>query len=283
MRRLAVSLAMLAVAAITPAGAFGGDHEIFNQIRQQLEQHKASGQLKNFTVGVHVKQGQVWLNGNTASMDQKQRVLAIVGQTPGVTNVHETIAVGDSARRQPASGNALRQPSSVAQRPQPVAQPHRPQAAPASYNAPRQAGTRSVLRAPQQQMPRQYAPVRTAQVMQPGMIAQPQPIPMGQPIGQAFPSPAEMGVPGPPVPMYQPGPGGPMAATRYDHPRMPGYAWPSYAAYPNYAALTYPKQYAPTAWPYIGPFYPYPQVPLGWRKVTLEWDDGWWFLDFKSK
>ena len=30
-------------------------------------------------------------------------------------------------------------------------------------------------------------------------------------------------------------------------------------------------------------FYPYPQVPLGWRKVTLEWDDGWWHLDFVSK
>jgi hypothetical protein len=47
--------------------------------------------------------------------------------------------------------------------------------------------------------------------------------------------------------------------------------------------LTYPKQYSPTAWPYIGPFYPYPQVPLGWRKVTLEWDDGWWFLDFDDR
>jgi len=23
-------------------------------------------------------------------------------------------------------------------------------------------------------------------------------------------------------------------------------------------------------------------VPLGWRKVTLEWDDGWWMLDFKD-
>jgi hypothetical protein len=21
---------------------------------------------------------------------------------------------------------------------------------------------------------------------------------------------------------------------------------------------------------------------MGWRKVTLEWDDGWWFLDFKD-
>jgi hypothetical protein len=73
------------------------------------------------------------------------------------------------------------------------------------------------------------------------------------------------------------------APARYDQPCLPNYAWPSYAAYPNYASVTYPKQYSPTAWPYIGPFYPYPQVPMGWRKVTLEWDDGWWFLDFKDQ
>lgn len=88
---------------------------------------------------------------------------------------------------------------------------------------------------------------------------------------------------GQPIPAYNPAMGGGVAPARYDHPRMPGYAWPSYAAYPNYAAVTYPRQYSPTAWPYIGPFYPYPQVPLGWRKVTLEWDDGWWMLDFKQK
>jgi hypothetical protein len=91
------------------------------------------------------------------------------------------------------------------------------------------------------------------------------------------------GQPGAPMPMYnQAVPGGP-APARYDQPCLPNYAWPSYAAYPNYAAVTYPKQYSPTAWPYIGPFYPYPQVPLGWRKVTLEWKDGWWFLDFKDE
>lgn len=74
-----------------------------------------------------------------------------------------------------------------------------------------------------------------------------------------------------------------VSPARYDHPTLPAHAWPSYASYPNYGALTYPQQYSASAWPYIGPFYPYPQVPLGWRKVTLEWDDGWWFLDFKSK
>jgi hypothetical protein len=82
-----------------------------------------------------------------------------------------------------------------------------------------------------------------------------------------------------PPPVYAPGMGGGQPPA-YDQPHLPNYAWPSYAASPNYAALTYPKQYSASAWPYIGPFYPYPQVPLGWRKVSLEWDDGWWYLDF---
>ena len=85
---------------------------------------------------------------------------------------------------------------------------------------------------------------------------------------------------GGPIPQYACPPMMGAPAARYDQPYMPNYAWPGYAAYPNYAGLTYPKQYSPTAWPYIGPFYPYPQVPLGWRKVTMEWRDGWWFLDF---
>lgn len=98
------------------------------------------------------------------------------------------------------------------------------------------------------------------------------PVPMGM---------ASHGRMGPPQPAMA-GPAGMVGATS-DHPQMPGYAWPSYASHPNYGALTYPRQYSPTAWPYIGPFYPYPQVPLGWRKVTLEWDDGWWMLDFHDR
>jgi hypothetical protein len=86
-----------------------------------------------------------------------------------------------------------------------------------------------------------------------------------------------------PMPMGSAGVGMPPVPMRGDGPNMPNYAWPSYAAYPNYAALQYPTQYSPTAWPYIGPFYPYPQVPLGWRRVSLEWDDGWWWLDFDER
>ncbi len=115
------------------------------------------------------------------------------------------------------------------------------------------------------------------------MVAQPG----GQPIPVAYLQPApelpgQQQPTGGPIPAYVSAAGGSVSPVRYDQPQLPNYAWPSYASYPNYAALTYPKQYSPTAWPYIGPFYPYPQVPLGWRKVTLEWDDGWWMLDFKE-
>ena len=121
-------------------------------------------------------------------------------------------------------------------------------------------------------------------MLQPAVPPPPAPKPPAEMATEPIPPGAmPMGAGTPPMPMYSNGMGGAPAPTRYDQPAMPNYAWPSYAAYPNYAALTYPKQYSPTAWPYIGPFYPYPQVPLGWRKVTLEWDDGWWFLDFKDK
>jgi osmotically-inducible protein OsmY len=68
-----------------------------------------------------------------------------------------------------------------------------------------------------------------------------------------------------------------------NNPNLPSYAWPAYASYPNYAQVTYPQQYSASAWPYIGPFYPYPQVPLGWRQVQLEWDDGMWNLNFRPR
>jgi hypothetical protein len=65
-------------------------------------------------------------------------------------------------------------------------------------------------------------------------------------------------------------------------PGMPNYAWPSYAPYPNFSAVGYPTVYPWQAWPNIGPVHPYPEVPLDWRAVTLRWDDGLWWLDFKK-
>jgi osmotically-inducible protein OsmY len=73
------------------------------------------------------------------------------------------------------------------------------------------------------------------------------------------------------------------APTSFNNPHLPSHAWPSYAQYPNSAAVSYPTQYSASAWPYIGPFYPYPQVPMGWREVSLEWDDGQWNLNFNKE
>jgi hypothetical protein len=61
-------------------------------------------------------------------------------------------------------------------------------------------------------------------------------------------------------------------------PPMPPYAWPSYAPYNNYSRVAYPLAYPCEAFPLIGPVYPFPKTPLSWRKVTLQWDDGHWWL-----
>ncbi len=78
------------------------------------------------------------------------------------------------------------------------------------------------------------------------------------------------------------GPAGGMGGGAGAMPAAPNYAWPSYAPYPNFSAVGYPTVYPWQAWPNIGPFYPYPEVPLDWRAVTLRWDDGIWWLDFKK-
>jgi len=78
------------------------------------------------------------------------------------------------------------------------------------------------------------------------------------------------------------GPAGMSGATQASQPGYPNYAWPSYAPYPNFSAVGYPTAYPWQAWPNIGPFSPYPEVPLDWRAVTLRWDDGIWWLDFRK-
>jgi hypothetical protein len=158
-------------------------------------------------------------------------------------------------------------------------------------NMPRPMGQQQVQQAMAQQAQMQQAMMAQQGGMGGPMGGQQMGGPMGGPMGGVDPASCNCG-PGGMGGGYGGGygdpaamgsiPGGMGGAVSGDNAQMPGYAWPSYASYPNYAALTYPKQYSPTAWPYIGPFYPYPQVPLGWRKVCLEWDDGWWFLDFND-
>jgi hypothetical protein len=109
----------------------------------------------------------------------------------------------------------------------------------------------------------------------------PEPVPGGgSEKKDAAPSPAPPpgangGAPLPePVPLHR---GAPGAFAELNPPRMPPYAWPTYAPYNNYSRVAYPQAYPWQSWPFIGPVYPFPKVPLGWRSVKLVWDDGYWW------
>ena len=118
---------------------------------------------------------------------------------------------------------------------------------------------------------------------------EPPPLP-GTPIPEPTPirrNDGPAGEPGPgsgpvePVPLFQ---GPPPSAYDLNPPKMPPYAWPTYAPYNNYSRVATPLAYPYNAFPFIGPCYPFPKVPLGWRSVKLEWDDGyWWFSKTATK
>lgn len=83
-----------------------------------------------------------------------------------------------------------------------------------------------------------------------------------------------------PTPIFQAAP--PPMPNAYYPPKMPPYAWPAYAPYNNYSRVALPTNYAYNAWPYIGPVYPFPKIPPGWRSVTLSWRDGFWWYGRNS-
>lgn len=261
MRRFVFSFALLAIASCLPVAAYADqaqDKQIAQTVIQRLQKEKQSGRLKGFSIDLQVENGTLWLSGRVTSKEQQAAALDVARRVPGVKQVVNDLSVAAPPAAQPTTqlvaqstvGSGVTQVNGVSPSPTPA------QLAPAMaqpmYAAPQQ-GQRPVAFAPA------YSVAMANNANFPGHHAYAAPQPM---YAQSVP----MGAP----------------PARYDEPQMPAYAWPSYACAPNYGAVTYPKQYAASAWPYIGPFYPYPQVPLGWRKVCLEWDDGWWYLDFKD-
>jgi hypothetical protein len=253
MRRLSLVIVVTATTVLVPMFAMAGNQEVADQIAQNL---KHNGNLSNYRIAVKFEDGTATVKGRIGSQEQMNTVLKLIFKTPGVTRVVNRMEIDET---QTTGATAKESSSHSAQR---VASSYTP--------SPVQQATAMESDA----IPQKHLANNTPRPMSGQM-----PIPVS--MTQATPM-QDSGVPGAPRPMYSGAQGG-VAPVRYDQPCMPNYAWPSYAAYPNYAAVTYPRQYSPTAWPYIGPFYPYPQVPLGWRKVTLEWKDGWWFLDFKDE
>lgn len=122
------------------------------------------------------------------------------------------------------------------------------------------------------QPPAASAPVNPGQPAAAAPMANPAPMP-GAPVGA--PTFAE------PLPI---GPTNPGYGAGMCPPPLPPYAWPTYAPYNNLSRVAYPTAYPYEAFPFIGPYYPFPKVPPGWRSVKLEWDDGyWWFSKTANK
>lgn len=253
--------------ATTPAVS---DSALTDRVIDCLQDLQNAGSLRGFELDVRTVNGDVWLDGYVSSQSQKDLVLDVARHLKGVTRIVDNIQVAAVASNHSSESSRNSQsnvrtastgglsPVPTAMAPAPIPQVPMPQSVVAQTPAP------------------QYSSMPTGR-----------PISMPQAFAPSGLASANVGgVPGGVVgghPVAMQGTAYGVGAPRYDQPNMPAYAWPSYAAHPNYAAVTYPKQYSPSAWPYIGPFYPYPQVPLGWRKVALEWDDGLWYLDFTSK
>jgi hypothetical protein len=294
MLRIVLGIAIV-VGTLMPGVSYADDQQIADYVKSRLQIEQQRGNLRGFNVDMRVDRGTVWFKGYVSNEMQEKTILQVAQQAGhlGVVQVVDDIEVqqpGSQAEQRQTMSAPLQQ--SVYERmPNEASRPETPayQAAyqpRASYSAAAAYQETSIPNAMNSMIDARNAisngtpmPFAQAQGMRAMQVSGPAAGAMG-PAQMDMGMGVDMGMGiAPPMPTQGCGAGGGM----YDAPNLPGYAWPGYAAYPNYAAVSYPQQYSASAWPYIGPFYPYPQVPLGWRKVTLEWDDGWWMLDFNDK
>ncbi len=264
--------------------------------------------LTGYDIQIRFQSGIATIGGTIADANQKAKVAQVVAAVAGVNSVDNglLVAVPRIVAAQPA---ATMKPATVKASPgakptSKLANQRMAEAIAKALSAARlrsfdieirfRNGTAQVAGTVNSQQERAYAEQIVAGV--PGVRKVENQLALGRrPAGlqqaaylqPAAPTPGA--APGPPAAPAMPAPpsyghpGGRASNVVYDMPNMPNYAWPSYAAHPNYAQVSYPKEYSASAWPYIGPFYPYPQIPMGWRQAQLEWDDGHWSLNFRPR
>lgn len=302
MRRVFGFGAILLAAAMAPAVVFGSNQEVAEEIAGVLEE---SNLIEGCDIGLKYQDETVWLTGVVDSAEKIDAIQAEIKKLDGVSKIVnelevEKTAVTDNSVQQVAgfqrtivqnpaqlndlSNEQIISDEVVAVNGVPVNQKKQPTPAPV------QTSSKSILTsaAPVSNSADavQVMPAASSdEVVISGASAASTPRPIQANYGTtvkpvAYGSTTTMAAPAPMNPQAYSMPANGGAAMRYDEPYMPRKAWPSYASYPNTAAVQYPKRHSPGAWPYVGPYYPYPQVPDGWRKVTLEWHDGYWHLDF---
>ncbi len=263
MRRLFVPICFGLLIALGVPSVQAGNQDEANKIAQRLTQ-----QYPQYNIEVAYQEGTVRLRGDVATEADRDEIANFVRHIPKVRSVSESLNVTPNAAR-PVETSAIRPVQALT--PVEVAPVVYSEEAVPAYNGGAALGT----------------PIGTP-IGAPAPVAAPAVAPapvVGAPVGVPVPGYGEVeAVPGAtrsPSDYFAPqGAATPM--TQDGRPNVPNYAWPSYASYPNYSQVAYPKAYEDAAFPYVGPFYPYPEVPLGWRKVTMQWHDGYWWLDFND-
>ena len=272
--------------AATPSAPRGvaSNQQIADAIASRIRQNPA---LKNFRIDVRYQDGIAELTGFVQGPRQAEEAVRLARAVPGVQQVRDRLQFGAASGVGRTQGTSPLAPNGAAAAPTfqpPVGappagfQPPMGFQPPAGFQPPPGLQPFQGLQAPPTafQPPAGAAPFQGFQQPPMGPMFGQQP-PMN-PMAQGFqppPLPNPNGGPPEPAPIFQ-GPPGPNPALQ--PPPMPPYAWPTFAPYNNYSRVAYPNLYPYETFPYIGPFYPFPRVPLGWRSVSLTWQDGhWWY------
>ena len=272
MQRLLWSAALVSIASFVPCLGWADDQQVSQQIADSLR-----GRLKNYSVGVRAQDGTVWLNGSVANQGQMAAAIDTAQKTPGVERVVNNLTIGRPAASTQADNRSnLRQPVVQASLELPDhAQQQLSMGGGPTAESDDQPAQSNMNRMPPAQEQGQrnsgyYADPSAANsaaanagYAQPNMQARQAPPGMMRPMGQQAPLPLAMnsgpyrpaamqnggqgGGPGemiaPPQPMQSAGPMGPAppAPAHFDHPQMPGYAWPSYACLPELCSGDVPE------------------------------------------
>jgi hypothetical protein len=216
------------------------NQQLANVVAEKLQ---CCGQMKDYHVDVMCQGGVVELSGVVCDMGQRSMAARVASQVPGVVKVVNHVAV--------KHGELIQ--TRFADSEETVGIPPAPTATNVVVGQISSPATD----------PQSIGPVPTyagAQVAPPAAG--------GEALPPAHPEP---------LPSFRAGMA-PAGSNAMMPPPMPPYAWPTYAPYNNYSRVAYPIAYPAEAFPFIGPVHPFPKAPLGWRSVTLSFDDGHWWL-----
>lgn len=212
MRKLRWALVAFALAGGISVSQADDNQSLADSVADRIEK---SGRVSGYQLDIESNNGVVILSGHVGSLAQREDLVDMVRQVPGVLAVKDRVTVLDAATRAVA-GFKQEQP------------------VPVTSDTAQGAATESA--------------------------------PAANPVIEPEP-----------VMNYAGG-----IAPYSDSPVLPPYAWPAYTPYNNFASMAYQTQYPAGAWPFIGPPHPYPMIPSGWRRVSLTWKKGYWWMKFHA-